>query len=333
LLNNWLQGKFGQIFRAKRKSKPRIIPRKLHCISRENISPNALKVLYRLKKSGYSACLVGGSVRDLLLDRRPKDFDVATNATPEEVRQLFGNSRLIGRRFRLVYVFFPEETVEVSTFRASTTEKPSMLTADNTYGTIEEDAWRRDFTVNALYYDIADFSVVDYTQGMQDLKNRLLRVIGDPVQRYHEDPIRLLRAIRLAAKLQFHIHSDTEAALIQLPHLLQHVPPSRLFDALLKLFFDGYAVLTYQYLNKYNYLNVLFPQAAQVLQERKSDQDERLIEIAMQATDDRFSSGQSLNPGFLFSISAKRSTASRICITGFFKLPPIPIHTDFIFLL
>ena len=310
MLNKGLRGKLGRIFGAKREPEKTVISRKRHRLTRKNISPNALKVLYRLKSSGYAAHLVGGSVRDLLLGRRPKDFDVATDAIPEAVRRLFNNSRLIGRRFRLVHVFFPDEIIEVSTFRANieennreeSEEEPPMILADNTYGTIEEDAWRRDFTVNALFYNIADFSVVDFTGGMSDLKNHVIRMIGDPAQRYHEDPIRLLRAIRMAAKLRFHIHHDTETPLRQLSHLLQHVPPSRLFDELLKLFFDGYAMLTYEYLNKYDYFGVLFPQTVEALESRGKDYDKKVVALAMKATDERFADGRFLNPGFLFSV-------------------------------
>jgi len=299
-----------RFFRSKKTSGRAVFPRKTHKISRERMSPNALKVLYRLKKANYAACLVGGGVRDLLLNRQPKDFDIATDATPEDVRQLFNNSRMIGRRFRLVHVYFPGEIIEVSTFRGALEEKPqeapeenpSMIAADNTYGTIEEDAWRRDFTVNALFYNIADFSVVDFTGGMKDLKNRFIRMIGDPVQRYHEDPVRLLRAIRLAAKLKFKIYPETEAPLKELSHLLQHVPPSRLFDETLKLFFDGFSKLTYDYLNKYDYMDVLFPPTTKSLRHRKNAQDKKLIILAMKATDERFADGRSLNPGFLLSI-------------------------------
>lgn len=249
LSNRDLRSKIKRWLGGRRRSLVSVIPRVAHSLSREKISPNALKVLYRLKQVGYASYLVGGAVRDLLLDRQPKDFDVVTDARPEAIRKLFVNSRIIGRRFRLLHVFFPEEIIEVSTFRANAQEDDQsihendeaalMLASDNTYGTIEEDAWRRDFTVNALYYNIADFSVVDYTGGMNDLKNKTIRMIGDPVQRYHEDPIRLLRAIRLAAKLNFKIDLQTEAPLKNLSHLLQHVPESRLFDELLKLFLSN----------------------------------------------------------------------------------------------
>ncbi|MCX7126245.1 MAG: polynucleotide adenylyltransferase PcnB [Gammaproteobacteria bacterium] len=284
------------------------IPRSAHGISRDAISPNALKVLYRLKDAGYCAFLVGGGVRDILLKRKPKDFDVATDAHPEAIRAVFRNSRIIGKRFRLVHVFFGDEIIEVSTFRANTieqtrTEKTElpMIHRDNTFGTIEEDAWRRDFTVNALYYNIADFSVVDYMHGMEDLKNRLIRMIGDPTQRYHEDPVRLLRAIRFAAKLNFELEEETESALRSLTHLLQHVPPSRLFDECIKLFFAGDAWLTYQKLVQYDYLTVLFPQTVKALQKHDKTQ-EKLIELALISTDTRLKENNSVNPAFLLAV-------------------------------
>lgn len=285
------------------------IPRAQHIISRDWISPNALKVLYRLKDAGFSAYLVGGGVRDILLKHTPKDFDVATDAHPEEIRAIFRNSRIIGRRFQLVHVFFGAENIEVSTFRANTIEETKtndtvlpMIHRDNTFGTIEEDAWRRDFTINALYYNIADFSLVDYTNGFADLKNKLIRIIGDPAQRYHEDPVRLLRAIRFAAKLDFQLEEKTELTLRALTHLLQHVPPSRLFDECLKLFFEGNAWVTYQKLLHYNYLSVLFPQTTYVLQNKKNKTNEQLIELAMTSTDTRIQENNSVNPAFLLAI-------------------------------
>lgn len=292
-----------------------IITRDQHGVSRSAISANALKVLYRLKEAGHAAYLVGGGVRDILLERKPKDFDVATSAHPEVVRNIFRNSRIIGRRFRLVHVFFGEEVIEVSTFRANVTEdtrdnlteteihaETGMIRRDNTYGTIEEDAWRRDFTVNALYYSIADFSVVDYMQGMHDLKQKLIRVIGDPRQRYHEDPVRLLRAIRFAAKLNFQLETKTEAELKALPQLLKHVPTSRLFDECLKLFFEGNAVVTYQKLVHYHYLRTLFPELVHVMHANRNAIHEKLIRRALEATDTRFKAGESVNPGFLFAV-------------------------------
>ena len=183
-----------------------IIPRDQHSVSRADISEAALKVLYRLNKYGYQAFLVGGGVRDLLLGREPKDFDIATDASPEQVREVFRNSRLIGRRFRLAHVHFGREIIEVATFRAPSdhTEEgdrkveDGRILRDNIYGTLDDDVWRRDFTVNALYYNIADFSVVDYTGGLADLEAGQLRMIGEPDARYQEDPVRMLRAIRFA---------------------------------------------------------------------------------------------------------------------------------------
>lgn len=289
----------------------RVITRRKHRISRELISPNALKVLYRLKEAGYSGYLVGGGVRDILLSRTPKDFDITTDAHPEEVRRLFKNSRIIGRRFRLVHVFYKHEIIEVSTFRANAepsthgvknTEMTTMIAHDNTFGTIEEDAWRRDFTVNALYYNIADFSVLDYTGGRHDLKKKLIRVIGDPVQRYHEDPVRMLRAVRLAAKLSFSIEIKAAEALFELTHLLTHVPAARLFDETLKLFFEGYAFAAYEKLNYYEVMPILFPDTMRALKQEKRPVGKALVVLAMKATDERLSKDMSVNPGFLFAV-------------------------------
>lgn len=300
--------------RQGRSQMPLIIDKHHHNISSDDISPNALKVLYRLQSLGYDAFLVGGSVRDLLLSRQPKDFDVVTNAFPETIRQIFRNSRLIGRRFRLVHVYFHSEIIEVSTFRANVEEslkdqylshtkgkRPGMLLQDNTYGTIEEDAWRRDFTINALYYNIADGSVVDYTGGMKDLNSKIIRIIGDPTQRFHEDPVRLLRVIRMAAKLNFTIDANTEEPLLRLHNLLYHVPSSRLFIEVLKLFFEGRAHATYELLTKTGYMQALFLNDMG-LEQPNQKKYQRLIELAMQATDERFAGQRSLNPGFLLSV-------------------------------
>ena len=241
-------------------SLPILIPRPEHNISRANISANAVKVLYRLHDAGHRACLVGGGVRDLLLGREPKDFDVATDARPEQVYKLFRNCRLIGRRFRLAHIQFGRDIVEVATFRARSEEGESSgveraadgrILSDNVYGNIEEDAWRRDFTINALYYDIANFAVLDYVGGMADLKAGLIRLIGDPVQRYHEDPVRMLRAARFAAKLGLRLDPATEAPLHRLGHLLEQIPPARLFDEMLKLFMGGNAIQTFELLRHY----------------------------------------------------------------------------------
>ena len=308
-MSKWLTKLFREP-KTNKKIPHTIIERSQHTISRAHINPNALKVLYRLKEAGHAAFLVGGGVRDILLGRQPKDFDVATDAHPETIRYLFRNSRIIGRRFRLVHVFYQGDIVEVSTFRANTTEethplshtRAHVIARDNTFGTIEEDAWRRDFTINALYYNIADFSVVDYTTGMQDLKHRLIRMIGDPAQRYHEDPVRLLRAIRFCAKLDFHLEENTESALKSLSHLLRHVPSARLFDECLKLFFEGNAWITYQKLAHYHFLQVLFPQTTNALRAHPHSSYETLIRLAMQSTDTRVRTQESTNPGFLLAV-------------------------------
>ncbi|HET8848420.1 MAG TPA: polynucleotide adenylyltransferase PcnB, partial [Marinobacter sp.] len=214
----------------------REIPRDQHSVSRAMISEPAKKVLHRLNKSGYEAYLVGGGVRDILLGGQPKDFDIATNATPEEVHDLFRNSRLIGRRFRIVHVVFGREVIEVTTFRGNArdagddevtddehrTSEHGLLLRDNVYGNQEEDALRRDFTINALYYCIRDFTVIDYANGMEDLRNRQIRLIGDPETRYREDPVRMLRAVRFAAKLGFDIEPETNQPIRELAPLLSH---------------------------------------------------------------------------------------------------------------
>ncbi len=241
----------------------------------------ALKVLYRLHNGGYSAYLVGGCVRDLLLNWQPKDFDIATNASPEEVRRLFKNSRIIGRRFRLVHVVFGPETIEVATFRThhenGSTQQGhksdhGMIMRDNVYGAIEDDAWRRDFTINALYYNIADFSVVDYTNGMADLKARTVRMIGNPEERFREDPVRMLRAIRFMAKLHLDISPETEAPMKALSSLLENVSSARLFQEVLKFFQEGATANTVKLLQKYHLFAQLFPQTAAQLHrpERRS---------------------------------------------------------------
>ena len=218
-----------------------VIPREQHAISRKDISENALKVMYRLNKAGYEAWLVGGGVRDLLLGKKPKDFDVTTNATPEQVRKLFRNCRLVGRRFRLAHVMFGPEIIEVATFRGhhegnvsdrttSQRGQNGMLLRDNIFGSIEEDAQRRDFTINSLYYSVADFTVRDYVGGMKDLKDGVIRLIGNPETRYREDPVRMLRAVRFAAKLGMRISPETAEPIPRLATLLNDIPPARLFE-------------------------------------------------------------------------------------------------------
>ena len=289
---------------------PKIIPRSGHGISRADISQSALKVLYRLDKAGYQAFLVGGGVRDLLIGLKPKDFDVATNATPEEVRKLFGNSRLIGRRFKLAHVRFGREVIEVVTFRGAAEEEhddrkadeTGRIIRDNVFGEIAEDIWRRDFTANALYYNIADFSVWDYTTGMEDVASRTLRLIGDPETRYREDPVRMLRAIRFAAKLDFDIAPDTAEPIEALAPLLRDVPPARLFDETLKLFQSGHAVRSLELLVEYGLLEYLFPYTAEILAKDERGEILPFLREGLGNTDRRVKEVKSVTPMFLYAV-------------------------------
>lgn len=274
-------------------------------MSRADISKNALSVLRRLDHSGYAAYLVGGSVRDLLLRHSPKDFDVATDATPEQVQQLFRNCRLIGRRFRLAHIFFGRDIVEVATFRAGEGEHSEkdrrhhqgLLLKDNVYGTLEEDAWRRDFTVNALYYNIKDFSIIDFTGGFEDIKSKTLRIIGDPSRRFLEDPARIIRAIRFAAKLNFTLEPATESSMLERLDDLKHLSPARLFEEILKLFHGGYAVNAYRLLKKYNLMTHLFEQTSAVI----DSQVEQFINATLENTDQRIHEEKPITPAFLFA--------------------------------
>jgi len=290
---------------------PAIIPRDQHVISRSQISDKALTVLYRLKNAGYGAYLVGGGVRDLSLGREPKDFDVATDATPDEVKALFRNCRLIGRRFRLAHVHWGPEIIEVATFRALTppdgdtdsdrVTEDGMIVRDNVYGTIEEDALRRDFTINALYYNIADFTVVDYAGGMEDIKAGRLRLIGDPAVRYREDPVRMLRAVRFAAKLGFTIDTATAEPIPWMAELLDDIPPARLFDEVLKLFMAGQGVETFETLRQHGLFRYLFPASDTALDDDEHGQFVTFIARALESTDKRVNEERPVTPAFLFA--------------------------------
>ncbi len=288
---------------------PRIVPRDQHGISRKQISPNALRVLYRLREAGYGGYLVGGAVRDLLIGGAPKDFDVATDATPEQVRQLFRNCRLIGRRFRLAHVVYGREIIEVATFRSAEddgsgdreTEDGGRLLRDNVYGSIEDDAIRRDFTANALFYAIEDFSLRDYVGGFEDVQRRLLRLIGDPETRYREDPVRMLRAIRLAAKLDFDIEPATAAPIPQLAALLREASSARLFDESQKMFLCGHAEASFLGLERHGLLDVLLPDAAKALATDTRGGCRALILQALRNTDQRVREDKPVTPAFLFA--------------------------------
>lgn len=290
-----------------------VITRQEHNISRKDLSDNALKVLYRLSNAGYDAYLVGGGVRDILLGQEPKDFDIATNATPEQIKKLFRNCRLIGRRFRLAHILFGRDVIEVATFRGhhkeeeseknniSSQSKEGMLLRDNVYGTVEEDAQRRDFTINAMYYNIADYSIHDYANGIEDLNNGLVRLIGDPETRYREDPVRMLRAVRFAAKLDMTICEKTAEPMVELSPLLQDIPAARLFEESLKLLQAGKGVNTYHMLRKFNLFQQLFPALTPFLTQEGNSQTERMIELVLHSTDKRINSGQRVNPAFMFA--------------------------------
>jgi poly(A) polymerase len=244
----------------------------------------------------------------LLLDIQPKDFDIATDATPEEIRALFKNSRIIGRRFRLVHIRFGRDIIEVATFRGHAEDSPKTeldtqgrILRDNTFGDIEEDAIRRDFTVNALYYDIHDYAVLDYAGGLQDIEDRLLRMIGDAGTRYQEDPVRMLRAVRFAAKLDFEIETAAASAIHQHGHLLAAIPPARMFDEMIKLFHSGSAVRVFELLREFNLLKYLVPALAEWLQDEPSEMMLDFVDQALVNTDSRVNSGQSLSPGFIFA--------------------------------
>ncbi len=345
-------------------AKPRVIPRAEHTISRSHISANALRVLYRLKDAGFQAFFVGGCVRDLLLGLEPKDFDVATDALPEQVKRLFRNCRLVGRRFRLAHVFFGQEIIEVATFRAAsapsqgeepladadpedgeapelddpeaavdpaeedTAELPATeiremagdpaarsaepgermfdatgrILRDNVYGTIDEDVWRRDFTANSLYYNIADFSIWDYVGGVEDIAARRLRLIGEPEKRFREDPVRMLRAARFEAKLGFEIDPATAEPIEQLRELLGGVPPARLFDEMLKLFLTGHGAKSLEALRRRGLLGQLLPNVDAYLTAHSGGLVERLLLQGLANTDARAIAGRPLTPTFLLAL-------------------------------
>ena len=284
---------------------PVIVARPDHNISRKKINKNVLKVLYRLKDNGYKSYLVGGGVRDLLLNRQPKDFDVATNAYPEKIKKLFKHCYIVGRRFQLAHVHFGTEVVEVATFRAGHIHRKhhseeGMILRDNIYGNIEQDAIRRDFTINALYYNIIDYTLIDYVGGLKDLYAKQLCLIGDPITRYREDPVRMLRAIRFAAKLEFSIETNTAQPIYSLKELLLNIAPARLYDEYVKLFFYGHALKSFKLLKEYRLLEILFPHYSQ---NRPTKQyNNNFIIQGLKDVDNKIINHQQLNPAWVVAI-------------------------------
>jgi poly(A) polymerase len=269
-------------------------------LSNTAISSAALKTCEGLQRAGFKAYVVGGGVRDLLLGLRPKDFDVATDAPPETVQQQFRRARLIGRRFRIVHVIFGRETIEVSTFRAmqvnAQTDEHGRMLNDNVFGSEEEDALRRDFTVNALYYDPIAEEVIDYLGGVEDLRSRKLRMIGDPATRYREDPVRMLRTVRFAAKLGFDVDPPTLAPIRPLAELLENVPAARLFDEILKLLESGHALECIRRLRAEGLHHGVLPLLDSIF-----EQDEKFVTLALERTDERVRADKSISPSFLFA--------------------------------
>ncbi|WP_043114673.1 polynucleotide adenylyltransferase PcnB [Solimonas soli] len=297
---NWLKTLFP---RNKKIPAPKRVPRAEHPISRSQLPSGTLKVLYGLKDAGFEAYVVGGGVRDLLAGMEPKDFDIATNARPEEVRQIFRSCRLVGRRFVIAHVRFGDEISEVTTFRGPITDsherdETGRILADNEYGTLETDAFRRDFTVNALYYDIRDFSIVDFAGGLDDIKAGVIRLIGDPELRYREDPVRMLRAVRIANKLKFHIEKSTAAPIRKLAPLLREIPPARLFDEVVKLLQCRDGVANLQGLREYGLLAHLLPHTDMAM---AKPQSRDFVERALANTAERIVAEQTVSPAFLYA--------------------------------
>lgn len=294
---------------------PIILKRADHNVSRKQISSAAVKVLYRLKDEGHTAFLAGGGVRDLILKRNPKDFDVATDATPEQIRKMFRNCRLVGRRFRLAHILFRGEIIETSTFRAPVPEDPDetihcentmrvgetgMVMRDNVWGTPEEDAMRRDFTINALFYNIADFSVIDYAGGLKDLEDKVIRVIGDPDKRFAEDPVRMIRAARFAGTLGFDIEKDAFNSICHNKDLLEHAAPSRMYEEVQKLFFCGHAKDVFQWLEKTDLLHPMFHDFSHWIDEDKARHD--WVIQTLEQMDRWRQAGLRVHPALLFAL-------------------------------
>lgn len=283
--------------------RPVVLGPKEHGINPQLLSPNAVRVTQTLQEAGFKAFVVGGAVRDLLLGVKPKDFDVATNATPEQVKRLFRRAFIIGKRFQIVHVMFGQEIIEVTTFRGTSADNApkdehGRVLRDNTFGEQHEDAARRDFTINAMYYDPASQAVLDYHHGVQDIRNRKLRMIGIPEARYREDPVRLLRVVRFAAKLEFTIDQATREPIQVMAPLVNNVPAARVFDEMLKLLMSGHALACLKQLRKEGLHHGLLPLLDVVLEQPLG---EKFVTLALANTDERVRKGKPVSPGFLFA--------------------------------
>ena len=330
-----------------------IVPRAEHGISRSLMSPNGVKVLYKLKEQGFTAYLVGGGVRDLLLGREPKDFDVATDATPNQLKKLFRNCRLIGRRFRLAHLHFQDEIIEVATFRSASdapaeesadappeAEVPEqerdarrhgprmlksedgMVLRDNVFGSPEEDALRRDFTVNALFYNVADFSIIDHVGGMEDLRNSLIRTIGDPAVRFTEDPVRMIRAVRFASMLGFNIEARTEAAIVELSGSINKATPPRLYEEVLKLLMLGAGERTYQMMRHCGLFEPLFPHFDAWLTRESGGFPHARVGKALEWVDERIGQGEQVSAPLLVALMFGEYLEEKIATLREASFPP-----------
>lgn len=289
---------------------PVTITKASHGISQKAINSHAIDIIKKLTQHGFESYIVGGGVRDLLLKQHPKDFDIVTSALPSQIKKIFHNCRIIGRRFRLAHVYSNSGTIEVATFRAAHDEAgekqhihhQGIIMRDNIYGSLEQDAARRDFTINALYYDVKTETLKDFFDGFQDLKQGVIRVIGEPEKRYREDPIRILRAIRFAGKLDFKLEERSERGISKLISLLAYVPAARLYDEILKLFYQGCAEEIFLRLNQYHLFEKLFPIVKTCIPEGQRQKAEKLLQLAFHNTDKRIKKNQSINQAFLFAV-------------------------------
>lgn len=298
MIGNWLKNWWAN---GKKNNAPIIYSKKKHGIGKDSISPAAYRICEILHQNGFEAFVVGGAVRDLLLHRQPKDFDVATNATPDELRKIFERSRIIGRRFKIVHVLLHHETIEVTTFRAKSkarTTDEGRLINDNQFGTQQEDATRRDFTVNALYFDPLQETITDYFNGVSDLKNKKLVVIGHAQERFREDPVRMLRAVRLSAKLQMDIEEKSARLIVQMADLLKNEPPARLFDETVKIFTCGQSLKCLRALRQFQLDKGLLPLLDAVI---AYPNGRKFIRLALGNSDRRIAQGKGISAGFLFA--------------------------------